>query len=349
MDIDRFIARNQGTWDRLGELTRRSRLRVADLSAPELEELISLYQRVSTHLSYARTHYREPALTARLTSLVAGANGVIYGRRARTWRTVRHFFAHQFPAAVYQQRRAIAVSAVLFFAPALLLYLWLMHDPAALDASASQSERLHYTKDLFAQYYSNDPHPLFFTEVTTNNIRVAFMVFAAGIVLPIVGPALLLMMNGAPVGEIGAWMATDDSGWRFLGYILPHGMLELSAIVIAGGGGLALGWSMVVPGDRKRTDALREEGRRLFVIFLGLMLMLTFAGLIEGFITGSGLPVGVRVGIGVLGWVTFVLYLWVQGKAATALGITGTLGELEKGWADLPVEVLDQSAVITAT
>lgn len=349
MDIDRFIARNEPAWARLEELTGRARRRVRDLQPAELDELIQLYQRASTHLSYARTRYREPSLTMRLTRLVAAANGVIYGKRAKTLRTLKDFFAYQFPAAVYRQRRAILVSALLFFVPAIVMYLWLMHDPAALAASGSKAERVRYTKDLFAQYYSEDPHPLFFTRVTLNNIRVSFMVFGAGIVLPLVGPTLLLLLNGAPVGQIGAWMATEDSGWRFLGYILPHGMLELSAIVIAGGGGLSLGWALVAPGDRTRGDAVREEGRRLFVIFLGLMLMLLFAGLIEGFITGSGLPVGVRVGIGALGWVTFVVYLVTQGRAAVALGITGALGELDKGWADLPVEHLDDTATVTPT
>ena len=346
VDIDRFIARNEPAWARLDQLARRAR-RPADLAPGELEELIQLYQRSSTHLSYARTRYRDPSLTMNLTRLVALANGVIYGRRARTFRTIRHFFAYQFPAAVYRQRKAVLVSALLFFVPALLVYLWLMNDPSALNASGTKAERLHYTQDLFAQYYSNDPQPQFFTQVTTNNIRVSFLLFASGIVAPIIGPTFILMSNGYPLGTIGAWMATEDSGWRFLGYILPHGMLELSAIVIAGGGGLALGWAVIAPGDRTRSDALREEGRRLFVIFLGLMFMLFCAGLIEGFITGSGLPTGLRVGIGALGWLTFVLYLYVQGRAALAMGITGTLGELDKGWSDLPVEHLDARAVVT--
>lgn len=346
MDIDRFIARNDPTWTRLEALTKQARLRVTNLGPGELEELVQLYQRASSHLSYTRTHYRDPALTAKLTRIVAASSGVIYGKRARSIRVVRDFFAYQFPAAVYRQRKAVFVSAALFFLPALLMYLWLVNDPQALNATATKAERVNYTQNLFAQYYSDDPHPQFFTQVTTNNIRVSFLVFAAGVAAPIVGPAFLLVSNGAPVGMIGAWMVTEDSGWRFLGYILPHGMLELSAIVIAGGGGLAVGWALIAPGDRRRTEALREEGRRLFVIFLGLVFMLVCAGLIEGFITGSSLPVAVRVAIGILGWVTFVTYLVTQGRAATARGITGTLGELDKGWADLPVEELPATAVV---
>ena len=330
MDIDRYNARNQPTWDRLDDLTARARHKVADLSPAELDELVSLYQRMSTQLSYVRTTYRDAALVSRLTRSVAAANGVVYGKRARTWRAVGTFFTATFPGAVYHYRRFIGVAALLFFVPALLLYVWLVNDPAALDASGSRYERTTYVEDLFEQYYSESPSPQFFTEVTTNNIRVTFVVFAAGIVAPIVGPTFVLVSNGAPLGVIGSWMATEDSGWRFLGFILPHGMLELSAICIAGGGGLALGWSIIAPGDRRRSDALREEGRRLVVIFLGLMLMLVSAGFIEGFITGRGLPVALRIGIGAGGWLVFIGYFVVQGRAAAARGITGAWREHEQ-------------------
>ncbi|MEZ5141733.1 MAG: stage II sporulation protein M [Acidimicrobiales bacterium] len=349
MDIDRYIARNQASWDRLDDLTGRARRRVGNLTPDELDELVSLYQRVSTQLSYVRTYYRDTALVARLTRSVAAANGVVYGKRARTWRALGGFFAATFPGAVYHYRRFVLVAALLFFVPALLLYVWLVNDPTALDASGSRAERSYYVDNLFEQYYSESPSPQFFTEVTTNNIRVTFLVFAAGIVVPIVGPAFLLLANGAPLGIIGSWMATEDSGWRFLGFILPHGMLELSAICIAGGGGLALGWSLVAPGDRRRGEALREEGRRLVVIFLGLVVMLVAAGFIEGFITGRGLPVALRIAIGVAGWLAFVAYFVAQGRAAAAKGITGAWREHEqrRRWQDFaPDEDLPPSAVV---
>lgn len=349
MDIDRYIARNQPAWDRLDDLTARARRKVANLQPGELDELVSLYQRVSTQLSYVRTYYRDAALVARLTRSVAAANGVIYGKRTRTVRVLRDFFAYTFPGAVYHYRRFIGVSALLFFVPALVLYVWLINDPAALDASAPAYVRQNYVDNLFEQYYSESPSPQFFTEVTTNNIRVTFLVFAAGIVAPILGPVFLLVSNGAPLGIVGSWMATDASGWRFLGFILPHGMLELSAICIAGGGGLALGWSIVAPGDRRRGDALREEGRRLVVIFLGLVLMLIAAGFIEGFITGRGLPVALRIAIGAAGWLAFGAYFVAQGRAAAARGITGAWREHEqqRRWQDFaPDEDLPTSAVV---
>src|SRR4051794_27230845 len=84
VDIDRYIARNQPGWARLEELTSGARRGIGSLAPDELEELVQLYQRVSSQLSYVRTYYQDPTLTTRLTRIVAAANGVIYGKRART-------------------------------------------------------------------------------------------------------------------------------------------------------------------------------------------------------------------------------------------------------------------------
>jgi len=113
MDIDRFIARNQPVWDRLGELTGRARRGLRNLEPQELDELVGLYQRTSAHLSHARTAYREPSLTMRLTTLVSNAGGVIYRGRTRPGAAIRDFFVWRFPAAVYQSGRFVAASAAL--------------------------------------------------------------------------------------------------------------------------------------------------------------------------------------------------------------------------------------------
>jgi len=329
VDIDRYIARNQAAWERLDDLTRRARRRVRSLGPDELDELIQLYQRTSAQLSYARTYYDDQALTTRLTRLVAAASGVIYGTRPRTLRAVGGFFAETFPAAVWHLRRFVGVAALVTFVPTIVVALWLINDPAALDASGTPARRAEYVDNQFEQYYSEQPSAQFFTEVTTNNIRVSFVAFALGALLCLPG-ALILAVNGLNLGVVSAWMATSGEFGRFLGLILPHGALELTAIVIAGGSGLALGWAIIAPGDQRRTDALAAQGRRAVVVVLGLMATFTAAGTIEGFVTGSGLPAGVRVAVGLLVWLAFVGYLAVQGRAAAARGLTGAMGERER-------------------
>ncbi len=329
MDIDWYIARNQPTWERLHELTDRARRRVDDLGPTELDELLQLYQRTSAHLSYARTYFHDPGLTARLTRLVADASGVIYGKQPRTKRTLRTFFAVTYPAAVWDSRRFILVAAAFMFVPAILLGAWLIHDPRALDASMPRAERQHYVRDQFEQYYSDQPHAQFFTKVTVNNILVSFEAFGGGVAFGVFG-VLALVANGLNLGAAGAWMITGGSGLRFFGLIAPHGLLELSAICIAAGAGLRLGWMLIAPGDRTRGAAMAQQGRRSITIVIGLMTMFVCAGTIEGFVTGSNLAPLLRVVIGVAAWTAYVTYLVVFGRRAAAQGFTGELGEVDR-------------------
>jgi len=334
VDIDRFIARNAPTWDRLDELSSRAGRGLRRLSPSEVDELVEKYQRVSSHLSHARVAYADAGLTARLTRLVSQANGVIYASRSRTMRAVADFFAWRFPAAVWQSGRFVAVSAALLLVPALAVGTWLATSDEALEASAPEAVRAAYLEEDFEDYYSSEPATQFATEVTVNNIQVAITAFASGVMLCLPA-AFIMVFNGANLGFAGGLFAEAGELGKFFGLILPHGLLELSAVVVAGAAGLRLGWSVIAPGDRTRGQALGDEARRAGVIALGLVLAFAVAGLIEGFITGRGVPTGLRVGIGVAAEVAFVAWIVVQGRAATARGVTGELGELDRGWDEL--------------
>ena len=136
MDIDRYIATNSPVWTRLAELTGRAQRGVGRLSAAELDELVRLYQRVAGHLSYAQTYYRDPALTAKLSGLVARAGSVVYGTRPRTLRAFGRFFTVSFPAAVWHSRWFVVVATLATLLPALGFALWLANSPTAVEATA---------------------------------------------------------------------------------------------------------------------------------------------------------------------------------------------------------------------
>ena len=181
----------------------------------------------------------------------------------------------------------------------------------------------------FESYYSSAPASQFATEVTVNNIQVGFLAFAFGILL-CVPTAFVLAMNGANLGWAAGLFAAVGQQPKFYGLILPHGLLELSAIVVAGAAGLAVGWAIVDPGDRPRTEALAEQGRRSAVIALGLALAFIVAGTIEGFVTPSGLHTSVRVAIGIAACLAFWTYVVVLGRRAASEGYTGAFGEHER-------------------
>jgi uncharacterized membrane protein SpoIIM required for sporulation len=325
VNIDSFLAEHDEDWKRLADLTRRGR-KARSLSPTELDDLVSLYQRTSTHLSVARTTFNDPALTARLTRLVGDANAVIYGTRPHTLRALRRFFTVSFPAAVWHDRWFVVVAAALTFVPALAVGGWLAHSSAAVEATAPAAVREAYVNDDFESYYSSKPAAEFASEVFVNNVQVAIYAFAAGILLCAV-TAYILIVNGSNVGVAAGLFAAAGQSPKFWGLILPHGLLELSAVVIAGAAGLRLGWAIIDPGDQSRRDALAEQGRRSVVIILGLIVAFAVAGTIEGFVTGSGLPTFFRVGLGVVVAGAFWLSIITQGRIAAARGFTGLLSE----------------------
>lgn len=344
MDIDRYILEHQGDWDRLAELTARARRDPGRLLPVELDELVRRYQLVSAQLSFVRTTFRDQALVIRLTALVADAGSVVYGRRRASLAVIAEFFTRTFPAAVFRSGRTIAASAALLLVPAVGVALWMLNVPDALEASGTREERITYVEEQFEQYYSESPAPQFATEVTVNNIRVSFLAFALGGAGCVLG-GLVLAVNGVGVGQAAAWMISEGDSLRFWGLILPHGALEITAIVIAGAAGLQLGWAVLVPGDRSRARAAVEEGRRSAVIVLGLMVCFVLAGLIEGFVTGRGLPAGLRVGIGLVVEAAFITYVVVVGRRAVDDGYSGSLGERP---ADRPARPHSRAEAFTA-
>src|SRR5262249_11518294 len=154
-------------------LTRAAGRGIGRLSPAEIDELVLLYQRVSTHLSYARTFYRDPALVAHLTGLVARSGAVIYGTRPRNLRVIGRFFTVTFPAALWPLRRQVAVAAAIFAISTAAVGVWIANSHAATEAVGPKALRQTYVNQQFEDYYSSEPAAEFASKVFTNNVQVA--------------------------------------------------------------------------------------------------------------------------------------------------------------------------------
>jgi uncharacterized membrane protein SpoIIM required for sporulation len=258
---------------------------------------------------------------------------------------VLRFFTETFPAALWHIRRPIAVSAALLLVPAIVMGVWVgVSDDVQQSIPPALAET--YVNEDFEAYYSSEAAAEFATTVFINNIWVSFLAFALGIVF-CVGTAFVLINNGIVIGQAAGLFAEAGQLDKFFGLILPHGLLELSAIIIAGGTGLVLGWAIIAPGDRTRTDALAQEGRRAIVVVMGTVLVFLAAAIIEGFVTGAPLSTWVRVGIGAAAWLAFLLYAFVYGRKAAAHGYTGLWGETRPRWDQDPVQELSDRATVS--
>jgi uncharacterized membrane protein SpoIIM required for sporulation len=327
MDVDRFISAHEEAWHRLEGLVRLAGRDAGALSSAETDELVRLHLRTSSHLSTVRTHLRDEELAAYLSQLVARSNAVVHGSRPRSWRSMLLAIRDTFPAAVWHARLPIVVSTVVFLATFLAMTVWLASSPAAVEAffpDVEQREQL--LEEDFEAYYSSEPGTTFAVRVFTNNAGVGILAFGAGIAAGVPN-LLVLAFNGINVGLAGGLFHASADATTFWTLILPHGLLELTAVFIAGGAGLRLGWAVIAPGDRTRRRALAEEGRRAVVIVIGLVGVFAVAGAIEGYVTPAPWPATVRVGIGAAVWLGFLIYVVQRGRAAAARGLTGALGE----------------------
>ncbi|MCZ7414584.1 stage II sporulation protein M [Streptomyces sp. WMMC897] len=320
MDLDVFVSAHRPEWERLEELLRRRRPR----SGAEVDELVSLYQRTATHLSQIRSSAPDPALTARLTGLVARARSAVTSPRRSSWRDAGRFLAAGFPAAVYRTLHWWAPTAVLSLCLAAVIGWWIGVTPEVQAAIGTPEELREMTRPggRYETYYSSDPAASFAARVWTNNAQAAAvcLVFGAFLGIPVLWVLLLNMANlGVGIGLMAAAGRLDV----FLGLVLPHGLLELTAVFVAAGTGLRLGWTVVDPGPRTRRDALAQEGRSALGMAIGLALVLLVSGVVEGFVTPSGLPTWARITVGVAAELVFLAYVVGLGRRAVRAGETG--------------------------
>lgn len=316
MDVDAYRAVHEEDWRRLAVLVRRRRL-----DGAEADELVRLYQGAATDLSLLRTRAPDPVLISELSVLLARARSRLGGSSDGSWRDVVHLFGRSIPAAFYRVRWWTTWVTVAFLAVAIVTGYWVATVPGAVEVMGTASQRQDYVENAFAEYY--DPGTDFAVTVWTNNAWIAAQMIGLGITG--VWPVFVLASNAVSVGAAGGLMASAGELDVFLALILPHGLMELTAVFVAGGAGLRVFWTAVAPGERTRGRALAEEGRATIVVALGLVVVLGISGLVEGFVTGSELAWWLKIAIGAVVLAAFWTYTLVLGRRAVAEGETGDL------------------------
>jgi uncharacterized membrane protein SpoIIM required for sporulation len=323
MDLDAFELARSADWARLDQLVRQRRR-----TGAEADELVRLYQSVAADLSSVRSAAPDPEMVTRLSMLVGRGRAAISGTHEPSWRDVSTFVLVSLPAALYRIRWWTVGVAAMFVILAVTAGVWVATQPEALASMGTPSQQQEYVDNAFAQYYT--PGAGFATMVWTNNAWLAALSIGTGITG--IAGVYFQASNAINVGAAGGLMAAHGELDVFLQLIAPHGLLELTAVFVAGAAGFRLFWSWVAPGPRTRGRALAEEGRSLFTVAIGLVGVLAVSGLIEGFVTGSGLPWAVKIGIGVLALAAFWTYVLMLGGRAVRAGRTGDLDADRAGY-----------------
>lgn len=320
MDVDAFVLAHRPTWDRLEQLIKRRR----QLTGAEVDELVDLYQRVSTHLSIMRTASADPVVIGRLSGLIAQARAAVTGAQAPLWREFVRFWTVSFPVVAYRSRWWWIGTALAFFAVAALIAVWVSGSPEVRAMIGTPDEIDQMVDNDFAAYYSEHPAASFALQVWVNNAWISLQCLGFAILLGIPIP-YVVFQNAANLGVAAGLMFGAGKGDVFLGLITPHGLLELTAVFLAAGAGMRLGWNVISPGDRPRGQVLAEQGRAIGAVAGGLVAILLISGLIEALVTPSPLPTAARVAIGVVAEIGFLAYVFHFGRRAERTGETGDI------------------------
>jgi uncharacterized membrane protein SpoIIM required for sporulation len=297
MKLDRFLAERTGDWNELDDLLARGGPGANRLNASELRRLGALYRASASDLAVARRYFAGTPGALRLQSLVARAYGVVYGRVQRD-DTFVSFFSHSVWRRIYECINWVRLAIFVLFVGVLIGTLWALNDPTSASSLLPGLHVSSHSKGAFYGLPINGRGGLAI-EIFTNNILVSCLCMLGGFSCGIV-TSYMLLYNGAILGILGAleWRAGGFSD--FVRLVVPHGLLELSCVSLAGGAGYAIARALIDPGKLRRRDALAALTPQVGACTLGFITFLVAAGLTEGFITPWDLPTVPALAIGVV-------------------------------------------------
>jgi len=332
MNVERFVAERRPAWVELDELVRRAGARIDRLPAPDVLRLGALYRASAADLATARSRFGTDPLVPPLEAVVGRARQLVYARTTRR-RSALEWLHTGFWRRVRERPRELLLATLLLWGPLLASAAWAHADPERATRAAtvnSLTESAVDPPESADRGFSTVRSASFSGQIFTNNIRVALLCLAGGMTAGLLTVAVLVF-NGLSTGLLTGLLVANGGGDVFFRLVLPHGLLELSLITVAGAAGLRVGWAIVAPGHRRRTEALATEARAAAELALGGALWLIPTGLVEGFVTprGLSLPVAAAVGAGLAG-LFWALVLWRGREPGTGKQPVGAAGAVPR-------------------
>jgi uncharacterized membrane protein SpoIIM required for sporulation len=317
MNAEQFYRSRQADWQQLTVLLDKSQQKVSQLSPEEVQKMGLLYRSVTSDLALAQREFPRHRVTTFLNQLVARGHATIYQGEPLAVRRLKHYLLVGFPETFREAFPFFITAALLVIIPALIAGFLVNWQPDAstwlLPANVQELRPLIEDQELWTNIPIEE-RPYTATFLMSNNIQVSFMAFGGGITAGLFS-LYILILNGLLLGGITGLTVHYGVGFELWTFVIGHGVIELTAIFIAGGSGLMMGWAIIHPGLLKRGDALMLAARKAVRLVIGCVPILIIAGLIEGFISpNENIPWPVKWSVGLLTGIFLYSYLLLAGR-----------------------------------
>ena len=328
LDLQRFTREERPLWSELASLVDLIETNPEHkLTVEEAGRLHYLYERTAADLGRVSEMAGAPELVHELEGLVAKAYATIHASagRARKFSLFR-WFTHLFPRTVRKHRAALAVSVALFLAGGVFGGMSTMLDASAKRALVPEGFR-HLLEDPSKRVREEEAgegrhvsshSASFSTMLMTHNTRVSLFVLALGVTWGI-GTAIMMFYNGILLGLVFVDFIRAGEAAFVFGWLLPHGVIEIPAILLAAQAGLIVAGAVIGRGSRlPLADRFRERLPDVLVIIGGVAVMLVWAGLVEAFISqyhAPVLPYGVKIAFGIVEFIVLLTFLLLAGRS----------------------------------
>lgn len=300
-----FIRQNIEKWKEAEKVVEQ-----ASGAAPD--RLADVYVELTADLAFAQTHFPASRITLYLNNLASALHNRIYRNKREKWSRLLTYWTHEVPQVMYEARRELLVSFLIFAVSVLVGVISALGDSGFVRLIMGD-----YYVDMtldniaagkpMAVYASSAEVPMFFS-ITLNNVMVSFSCFAMGLLTGF-GTGYMLFNNGVMLGAFQTFFFQQGLLWDSMLAIWLHGTLEIWAVIVAGAAGLSLGNGWLFPGTYSRGVAFRRGAARGMKIVAGTVPVFILAGFIEGFLTRhTGLPTLLRLSIILLSLAFIVFY-----------------------------------------
>ncbi|MFE8694869.1 stage II sporulation protein M [Cytobacillus sp. FJAT-53684] len=310
MNVKQFIKQHREDWKQLEQFVVILHKRRNQITGADIDQFHRLYQKATQNLSYSQTYFPTEDVTHYLNGLVSKSHNLLYKDQVSSMKQIRYFFSTKFIGLLVEQWKFVVAAMILFVVGALGSFFSIVNDPLHIYSILPPEIAQGVNPDQLGSSDGEVDSSLMSASIMTNNIQVAILAFAGGVTFGIL-TVYLLIYNGILVGALAALFWHHGKSYDFWAYIVPHGMIELTAIFIAGGAGLLMGYKLFVPGKFSRGYQLKQQAKRSVQLLLGTIPLFVIAGIIEGFITPAAISLEAKYIVAFITVIGLVLYVMI--------------------------------------